>query len=62
MGLYVGLGTCRNNPDSCKKRLAKLFVTQYRHLYAEVVELVDTLDSGSSASNGVGVQVPSSAP
>ncbi len=29
---------------------------------AEVAELVDALDSGSSARKGVGVRVPSSAP
>ena len=30
--------------------------------YADVAELADALDSGSSGSNTVGVQVPSSAP
>jgi hypothetical protein len=32
------------------------------HLYADVAESADALDSGSSGSNTVGVQVPSSAP
>ncbi len=34
----------------------------YVHEHAEVVELVDTLGSGSSAGNGMGVRVSPSAP
>ena len=36
--------------------------TRYRLGYADVAELADALDSGSSGSNTVWVQVPSSAP
>ena len=32
------------------------------YIYADVAELADALDSGSSGSDTVGVQVPSSAP
>ncbi|CUS33843.1 hypothetical protein COMA2_140105 [Candidatus Nitrospira nitrificans] len=34
----------------------------FSSLYAEVAELADALDSGSSARKGVRVQIPASAP
>ena len=36
--------------------------SENRRQYADVAELADALDSGSSESNFMGVQVPSSAP
>ena len=38
------------------------FLLDYNRQYADVAELVDALASGASASNGVKVQVLSSAP
>ena len=38
------------------------FLLDYNKQYADVAELVDALASGASASNGVKVQVLSSAP
>ena len=38
------------------------FLLDYNKQYADVAELVDALASGASASNGVEVQVLSSAP
>ena len=51
---------CYNNNRSAgntNKTVTKVIVK-----YADVAELADALDSGSSGSNTVGVQVPSSAP
>ena len=45
-----------------KKKLASRLCFAYTSFRAEVVELVDTLGSGSSPGNGVGVRVSPSAP
>ena len=45
-----------------EKKLVKRGKFQYTASIAEVVELVDTLGSGSSAGNGVGVRISPSAP
>ena len=45
-----------------KKTLAKGGALTYKTLRAEVVELVDTLGSGSSGGSSVGVRVSPSAP
>ena len=45
-----------------KKILAKGDGLAYKNPCAEVVELVDTLGSGSSSRSGVGVRVSPSAP
>ena len=45
-----------------QKTLARQRQIRYIHLRAEVVELVDTLGSGSSSGNGVGVRLSPSAP
>ena len=48
--------------EPSKKILAKRNIFGYLSLRAEVVELVDTLGSGSSSRKGVGVRVSPSAP
>ena len=45
-----------------QKTLARQGQIRYIHFRAEVVELVDTLGSGSSSGNGVGVRLSPSAP
>lgn len=45
-----------------KKSLPKQRALEYNIFRAEVVELVDTLGSGSSSRKGVGVRVSPSAP
>ena len=45
-----------------QKRLARDCCFRYVPFHAEVVELVDTLGSGSSSRKGVGVRVSPSAP
>ncbi len=43
-------------------REKNIFTFAYYFKYADVAELADALDSGSSESNFIWVQVPSSAP
>ena len=50
------------NGEKRKKKLASRGRILYTHFRAEVVELVDTLGSGSSSGNGVGVRLSPSAP
>ena len=61
----------RRNKENCEQREQGDYVTsrlagrdcpEIKTKYADVAELADALDSGSSESNFIWVQVPSSAP
>ncbi len=58
----------QGSPCDCRLRWIQVPVkdvfgyTPHTTLYADVAELADALDSGSSESNFIWVQVPSSAP
>ena len=59
--LHTKFGPSRK-PFFMPKALAIFFKLAYSSFCAEVVELVDTLGSGSSARKGMGVRVSPSAP